>query len=74
MKVFFADPGLAGPIIFTTRCQECGEYYQELAERMLQILTSQADRFLCIQCDPDAEHERICLSVPIDAGGSEREA
>lgn len=74
MKVFLADPGKEGPIIFTTRCETCGNYYEELAERMLQILVDPSGRFACIQCDPDAEAERISLSRNPDANGRREQA
>lgn len=71
MKVFFADPNKAGPMVFTTRCQGCGDYYEELAERMLEILADPSGRFVCIQCDPDAQAERVSLSPGPDANGRE---
>lgn len=70
MKVFLADPGKEGPIVFTTRCDTCGNYYEELAERMLQILVDPTLSFVCIQCDPDAGAERISLAPNPDANGS----
>lgn len=61
MKMFLVDRPVKKPLAFTTRCEKCGRYYDELAERVLELLGDAEGVFLCIECDPSAEAERINL-------------
>ncbi len=69
MKIFFVDRPVKRPLVFTTRCEDCERYYDELADRMLEILGDPLGKFLCIRCDPSAEAECINLPRANGAGG-----
>lgn len=61
MKIFFVDRPVKRPLCFTTRCEDCERYYDELADRVLEILSDPFGQFLCIRCDPSAVAESINL-------------
>lgn len=61
MRIFFVDNPAKKPITFTTNCENCGDYYVELADRVLEILRDPIALLLCIRCDPAAQAERVML-------------